>query len=216
VNPQLSVKLATTHASIFPPLCFIIPLFDKNCFMPHNSEKFKIFGPNLHAFQDLTLWPHVNDSVTPHVIVIGVSNLERHANWVLNIKISPQSGTIIALMCKLLYLRVGGLWHIFLFIQRLMFLQETITRVYNVVQYETGSRSRELEIRWYSRTLRVNTEDEGAWRMWEINRGRFTNAREGATAEIQMRSPLLVARMIPSFRDSDPNTVPSTERTQSH
>jgi hypothetical protein len=97
-----------------------------------------------------------------------------------------------------------------------MFLQETITRVYNVVQYETGSRSRELEIRWYSRTLRVNTEDEGAWRMWEINRGRFTNARESATAEIQMRSPLLVARMIPSFRDSDPNTVPSTERTQSH
>lgn len=52
--------------------------------------------------------------------------------------------------------------------------------------------------------------------MWEINRGRFTNAREGATAEIQMRSPLLVARMIPSFRDSEPNTVPSTESTLRH
>jgi hypothetical protein len=210
VNPQLSVKLATTHASIFSPLCFIIPLFDKNCFMPHNSEKFKILGPNSHAFQDLTLWPHVNDPTC---------HCDRGVKSRKACKLSPKYqnlSTIRDYVCKLLYLRVGGLWHIFLFIQRLMFLQETITRVYNVVQYETGSRSRELEIRWYSRMLRVNTEDEGAWRMWEINRGRFTNAREGATAEIQMRSPLLVARMIPSFRDSDPNTVPSTERTQSH
>jgi hypothetical protein len=47
-----------------------------------------------------------------------------------------------------------------------------------------------------------------------MDREKVTAAREGAAAaaEIQMRSPLLLL----SLRDSDPNTVPSAERTLSH
>jgi len=50
-----------------------------------------------------------------------------------------------------------------------------------------------------------STEDEGERRRY----GRWTERGPRPPAEIQMRSPLLPL----SLRDSDPNTVPSTERT---